>query len=367
MSKYRVGFIGTGKNRKNPSGLGYAMAYLHADGYKQLSDDCEMVACADIVEENARLFADTYGFSAVYTDYHEMLAKENLDIVSICVWPHLHCEMTVAACAAGVKAVNCEKPMALTFGEARTMLQVAEQHGTVLVFNHQRRFGLPFRRAYELAHRGELGALVRMEAAMGDLYDGGTHWVDMLNYFNDESPAEWVIGQIDAREDRRVFGAPVETQAICHVKYRNGVYGLFATGQGMHTLGCPFRLICEKGVIEVDADSQSPVSPDPGPMLRYRVDGVADWQSVDCKDEHLHGPGYIERAMADLVDCLNTGREPELCARHAMNATEIIFACYESSRRRGRVDLPLTITDSPIGAMIEKGKLAGRRHPTPEG
>lgn len=357
MIKFRVGFIGTGKKPDQPSGMGYAMAYYHGNAYQELAEDCEMVACADLVEENGRAFAETHGFSAVYTDYHEMLAKENLDIVSICTWPHLHCEMTVAACQAGVKAVNCEKPMATTFGQARKIMQVAEQLGTVVVFNHQRRFGLPFRKAYEIAHSGEIGKLVRMEAAVGDLYDGGTHWVDILNYFNNETPAEWVIGQIDGREDRRAFGAPLETQGICQVKYRNGVFGLFATGDASQSLGCPFRLIGEKGVVELEW------SPDPGPMLRYRSDDFAGWKEVDCKGENLHGPGYIERAAADLVDCVKTGRVPELCARHAMNATEIIFACYESSRRRGRVDLPLTIEDSPIAAMIEGGQLAGR---TPE-
>lgn len=354
MSKFRVGFIGTGSRAVAPSAMGYAMAYQHAAGYKLLPADCELVACADLVEQNGRAFAEAFGISSVYTDYDEMLVKERPDIVSICTWPHLHCEMTVAACAAGVKAVNCEKPMALTFGEARTMLQVAEQYGTVLVFNHQRRFGLPFRKAYEVLHSGEVGALSRMEAAVGDLYDGGTHWVDMLSYFNDESPAEWVIGQIDAREDRRAFGAPVESQAICQVKYRNGVHGLFITGFASQSLGCAFRLHGEKGVVEIAW------SPDPGPMLRYRSEGMADWKAVDCNGETLHGPSYVERAIADLVDCLKTGREPELCARHAMNATEIIFACYESSRRRGRVDMPLTIEDSPLVSMIEAGHLAGR-------
>jgi hypothetical protein len=46
-----------------------------------------------------------------------------------------------------------------------------------------------------------------------------------------------------------------------------------------------------------------------------------------------------------------------LSARRALNATEIIFAIYESSRRRGRVDLPLTISDNPLAAMVEAGHL----------
>jgi hypothetical protein len=58
-----------------------------------------------------------------------------------------------------------------------------------------------------------------------------------------------------------------------------------------------------------------------------------------------------------VIDALQTGREPELSARKALNATEIIFACYESSRRRGRVDLPLTISDNPLQQMVESGDL----------
>ncbi len=351
MHKYRVGFIGTGDATQKPGPLGYAMAYRHAEGYRALPDDCVMVACADIKPENAEAFTGRYGLQRIYFDYHEMLANESLDIVSICTWPRLHAEMTIACCLAGVKAVHCEKPMALTWGESRRMFEIASRYGAKLTFNHQRRFGYPIRMAYDLLHSGEVGELVRMEALVGDLYDGGTHWLDMMSYFNDETPADWVLGQIDCREEKLVFGAPVENQSICHVQYRNGVTAIIITGSSVQQLGPPFRLHGTRGVVEVGW------SPDPGPMLRYRKEGVAGWETIDTRGENLHGPGYIERAIADIVDALRTGRESELSARNALNGTEIIFACYESSRRRGRVDLPLGIDDSPLIAMIESGDL----------
>jgi hypothetical protein len=46
-----------------------------------------------------------------------------------------------------------------------------------------------------------------------------------------------------------------------------------------------------------------------------------------------------------------------LDASNALIATEIIFGAYESSRRRGRVDFPLTIEDNPLAAMVENGDL----------
>jgi predicted dehydrogenase len=349
MPKLRVGFIGTGRKPERPGPMGYAMAYQHAEAYKRL-DSCELAACADIVQENAAAFAEKYGIQRVYTGYREMLAKEKPDVVSICTWPKLHAEMAIACAQAGVKMCHCEKPMDLTFGGSRKMLQVAAQHGMQLNFNHQRRYGKPFRKTKELIDSGEIGQVVRMEAAISDLLDGGTHWIDMLSYFNSETPPEWVIGQIDARHEKRVFGAAVEWQGVCHVKYRNGVFGLIVTGPEMRVaLGVPFRVHGTKGVIEIAWD------PRPGPMLRYWKQGSPDWIAVDCAGEHLHGPGYIERAIADAVDCVLTGRECELCARHAMNATEIIFACYESSRRRARIDCPLDIPDNPLETMIAHG------------
>ncbi|NOZ21694.1 MAG: Gfo/Idh/MocA family oxidoreductase, partial [Planctomycetes bacterium] len=163
MSKIRVGFIGTGKKPEKAGLKGYAMAYRHADGYKAI-EECEIVACADIVRENGEGFAQAYGFDRVYTDYHDMLEKEQFDIVSICTWPKLHARMTIDCINAGVPGIHCEKPMGLTFGECREMLQLTEEKGTKLTFNHQRRFGKPFRKTKELLDRGEIGELVRMEA-----------------------------------------------------------------------------------------------------------------------------------------------------------------------------------------------------------
>jgi len=81
---------------------------------------------------------------------------------------------------------------------------------------------------------------------------------------------------------------------------------------------------------------------------------------VDCGHGQRQGPGSRERASAEGVDALREGSESELCARNAMNATEIIFACYESVRRRGRVDLPLTITNNPLVDLVERGEIKPR-------
>lgn len=321
------------------------MSHYHAEGYSQ-SPDAKLVALADINLDNARAFQSEHGGDLLFDDYHTMLAEAELDIVSICTWPHLHAEMVIAAAEAGVKAIHCEKPMAPTFGEAVRMVEACEKRGVQLTFNHQRRFAAPFRRAKALLKEGEIGALQRLEGSCGNLFDWGTHWFDMFFFLNDETPAEWVIGQIDGRDSKRIFGALVEGQGMSWFQFANGVQGVLTTGHG--TNGLFTRLIGEEGIIEVGLSRENP--------LRVLGKSSHGWRIIDT-GETIHGMEFVHRGVLDLIDALKAGREPELSGRRALRATELIFGTYESSRRRGRVDLPLTIEDSPLLDLAEAGAI----------
>jgi predicted dehydrogenase len=329
---------------------------VHAAGYKA-SPDCEIVAAADIRPDNCDAFCERHDVPAAYLDYNEMLQSEDLDIVSVCVWPKLHAPITIAAARAGVKAVHCEKPMAPTWGEAKEMVAECAEHGVQLTFNHQRRFGRPFRKAKELVAAGAIGELVRVEGFTSNLYDWGTHWFDMMFFYNDQEPAEWVIGQIDARAGHTIFDVFVEGQGLSLFKWRNGVHGLMVTRdmraapEDEATRGDQVgnRLIGTEGTIEVWVKD--------GPVVRLRnAETGGKWQAFDVGERDAYAETTIA-AILDLVDALKTGREPEISARKALQATEIIFATYESSRRRGRIDLPLDIADSPLRSMLESGQI----------
>jgi predicted dehydrogenase len=357
MGRLRVGFIGTGRKAGVGGPKGRAMAYQHAAGYRALPDLCEMVACADIVRENGEAFAQQWGIPPrhVYESVEAMCAAEELDIVSVALWPHLHAPLVMQAAGAGVRAIFCEKPMADTWANSRAMAEACAEHGVQLCFNHQRRFGRPFRGAKELLDGGVIGDLVRTEFGSGNLYDYGSHNFDLSGYFNGQRPGQWAIAQIDYRTERLVFGMHNENQAYALWLYDNGVFGVASTGEGSALVGCHNRLIGTEGEIEIGRSG-----PDV-PVLRYRRYGSGGWQAVDCGGDDLHGPGYVERAVADVVMAVANGTESELCARNALQATELIFACWESARRRARVDLPLDIADNPLAAMVECGDL----HPRP--
>jgi UDP-N-acetylglucosamine 3-dehydrogenase len=273
-------------------------------------------------------------------------------VVSICTWPSLHAEMAIAAAEAGVRAIHCEKPMAPTWGEARRMAQAARARGATLIFSHQRRFEAQFRAARRLLGEGAIGELLGMECHCSNLFDWGTHWFDIMNFYNGDTDVRWVMGQVDLREGRRVFGALVEDQGLSHFRYANGVWGLLVTGPGAG-IGCSNRLIGREGVIEVGV----PLGEGRRVPVRVKGRGDAEWRVPDISGDGPGPRGSVAAATADMLRCLEAGGEPELSATKALRATELIFATYESARRRARVDLPLEIDDSPLVDLFARGEI----------
>ena len=221
MAQFRVGIIGCGRPWKSPGASGFGMANFHAHGYTT-SPDATIVALADINLDNARAFQAAHGGERIYTDYHEMLAREQLDIVSICTWPHYHAPMVIAAAEAGIKAIHCEKPMAPSYAEALRMVAICQAHGTQLTFNHQRRFGAHFRIARDILRSGSIGQLQQLQGMCFNLFDWGTHWFDIFGFYNDETAARWVIGQVDWRDGRRSSVSPLRARESAFSPMRMG-------------------------------------------------------------------------------------------------------------------------------------------------
>ncbi len=346
--RYRYGVIGTGRPWKSEGATGFGMAHMHYPSF-QATGRIELVAIADIRDDNAQLFLEKYDSPAKhYRDYHEMLAQEKLDVVSVCTWPHLHADMAVAAAEAGVRVIHCEKPMATTWGDCKRMKAAADAHGAKLSFGHQRRHINLFQAVRQAARDGEIGDLVLIEAQVGDMFDWGTHWLDMMFFYNEDTPAEWVIGQIDSREERRAFGAFTENQGVCHFKWRNGVRGVMFSGYEA-SIGCTHRLIGTEGVLEVLSERK----------MRLKGKGDAAWREVEVPQGDLNETWLSARDIIRQLD--EPGHMSLLSVNHAIQHTEVIFSTYESSRRRGRVDLPLTQDDSALLAMLEAGEIGPNR------
>lgn len=191
MSKIRVGIIGTGN-----------ISHFHMKGYKELERDgiVELVAACDIDAEKLANYASQYGFQRTYTDYNEMMEKEELDCVSVCTWNAAHKGATVAALRGGAN-VLCEKPMAMNAAEAEEMIAASKESGKLLQIGFVRRFGKDADIVNQFRDSGALGDIYFAKATYlrrdgcpggwfgdkrysggGPLIDLGVHVIDLTRY-----------------------------------------------------------------------------------------------------------------------------------------------------------------------------------------
>lgn len=357
-TRYRVGIIGCG-----------GMARGHLRAYRAIPG-VEVVAGADPTPEARERWEKEHGVSHMYASAEEMLARENLDIVSLSVWPRLRPELTELVTAAGVKGIVAEKPMAVDLAGCDRMIAAAERSGSVLIVHHQRRYSPRFVKARELIDAGAIGQVEQIavfnggRGGGGDLITSSSHMVDVMRYLLHDVPAEWVTGQIDRRdvafkngptgfqqweETHLRYGHVIEAGAIGVIQFPGGARGQVESG-----IVCRPRpsysatIYGTEGVIETSGDHTEAGEPE----LRARLKGESGW----IQPEVAHEDG-APTPFSDLVDILEHGGTHPLNMHSAREVHEILMAIYESSRRRARIDLPLDIAVNPLEEMVAAGEV----------
>jgi len=193
----RVGIIGTG------FGARVQVPGFRAAGY-------EVTAICSARMDHARAAADQAGIPVALDIASDLVARDDVDVVSVTSPPTLHREHVLAALAAG-KHVICEKPMARDTGEAREMLAVAERAGVVHAIDHEFRYTPARSKVKELLEAHSIGEMrlalvmemtgmlvdptrprqewwLRRDRAGGLLGALGSHWIDSLI---------WWLGAVD--------------------------------------------------------------------------------------------------------------------------------------------------------------------------
>ena len=154
--KLRIGFIGTG-----------GIAHSHMRAYQKF-EDAEIVCGADLVPGKADAFFKEFGLEGVrcYTDYKEMLAKEQLDAVSICTYNRQHACCAIDALNAGVN-VLLEKPFTVTIEEAAEVIKAEKKSGKILSIGFQPRFDVNMQMIKKIVESGELGKIYYIQTGGG--------------------------------------------------------------------------------------------------------------------------------------------------------------------------------------------------------
>ncbi len=226
--------------------IGLGMGRYHIRGYR-MHPNAEVVALCDLDEARLHQRADEFGVEGRYTSAEEMLAQEQLDVVSVATPNKFHMPLTVLALEAGCH-VLCEKPMAMSAPEAQHMLDVAARVGKRIGINFSYRFHEQSRALKAQVDAGLLGDIYyartlwhrrrgipkfggwfgqKALAGGGPLIDLGVHRLDLALWLMGYPRPVWVLGSAYnpiATELARKAGVDydVEDLAVGMIKFDNG-------------------------------------------------------------------------------------------------------------------------------------------------
>jgi predicted dehydrogenase len=342
-------------------GAGTIAFSAHLPAIRILDHLVELVAVADIREDNAARAAREFGAQAYYSDYRDMLAHEELDFIDICTPEFLHADQTEASAQAGVH-VLCEKPMSSTPQEADRMIAACREAGVHLMIAHSRRFTGRYRQIRAAIDRGAIVEVryvrenERRPVAMYDSLDLGTgYWVPegdrpwiakagysqgaaLTNAVHETDLARWFIGanpvSIYARARIVTPGAEVPDMISYNVEFDNGA---IAAAEIVNQLppGYPYfhmmEVIGTGGRIQATDPPMSPLT-------------VADKQGMTQKMNFptlLHVDQAYVNEIETFTRLLLHGEQPPITPQDARAAVELSVAAVRSSETGKPVTLPL--------------------------
>ena len=323
----RVAVVGAGR-----------ISAVHFTGYEKAG--AEIVAVVDVDESRARERAETYG-ARVYADMGAMLAREQLDAVSIVTPPFAHAEQVVLAAQHGLHIFS-EKPFAMSSTQAKTMLDAVRKAGVTLAVNFAHRYFEGTTVVRDMIANGSLGDIHSMRVRFGVDYTNNTRaWIykkDLAGggtFFDTASHGldlyRFLIGEID-----RVYAVSRQTAASSEVEdlgawivesRASPAFGLLESDWPTPGADYGWSVHGSNGAAYADYEL---------PGIRYRLKGETEWSVMDLPATAV-GDRFT-RAIADFLDCIDSGNVPMATGEDGLRSLEIIEAAYRSVEEGRAID-----------------------------
>ena len=216
-------------------------ADIHADAFRIMPDEAEVVAVASPTPGNAERFAQKHKLPRFYTDYRQLLADPDIEMVTIAAPNALHAQMTIDAAKAG-KHIVCEKPLCMTLEEADIMIDTCHQKGVLLMYAEELYFTPKYVKAKQMADEGAFGKIYMVKQTEkhfgphGDWFwdvsrSGGGVFMDMGCH--GIAFCWWFPRKTQTEERALPMGTYVhgdktqgEDECICIIDFENGAKGV---------------------------------------------------------------------------------------------------------------------------------------------
>lgn len=292
-----------------------------------------------------------------YTDYHEMLEKEKIELVAIATESGKHAAIALDCIEAGSNLI-IEKPLALSLADADDIINKAKEKGVKVCACHQNRFNKSIQKIREAVELERFGRMLHGTAHIRwardyEYYarakwrgtweqDGGAlmnqciHNIDILRWMMGNE-IECVMGMTDRLKHDYI---EAEDLGLALIKFKNGAYGMIEGTTNIYpkNLEETLYLFGEKGTVKAGGTS---------------VNVIEEWYFSDMLDDpeevkrqfHENPPnvyGYGHTPLyADVIQAIEEGREPYVDAYAGRRALELVLAIYKSASEGSMVHFPL--------------------------
>ena len=341
MKTVRFGLVGTG-----------LIGGVHA-GAISATSGARLVAVCGRDNQRTQEFASRYGARA-FTNYREMLAEDDIDVVDICTPSGTHADLGIEAARLG-KHVLVEKPIDITLEQTDALIRACEHAERKLGVIFQSRLLPAVESLRNAVSDGRLGQLF-----LGDAYvkwyrspeyygagswhgtralDGGgalinqaIHTVDLLR---------WIMGPVESvfafAKALRYPHIESEDTLVANLKFKNGALGVIeATTSVAPGFKRRLEISGEKGTIILDGDEigvwsiEGEAQPESS-AAGQSTDGSKDPAAISDRGHRLH--------IEDMVRAVISGSEPIIGGKEARKSLEICEAAYLSAREKRVVDM----------------------------
>ncbi|MEO1664885.1 MAG: Gfo/Idh/MocA family oxidoreductase [Chloroflexota bacterium] len=328
-----VGIIGAGS---------YGAQHAHA--IKEL-DTAQVVAASRTNHEALAEFTTAHG-GAGYTDFHDLLQDDAVDIVMIATPHHLHTDVTIAAAQAG-KHILLEKPIAHTPEDCQRIIDAVQAASVKFMVGHVNHFVPAYRVAKQLLESGEMGEVVHGIATMQkywmvdnrrgwhlDRSTGGGVWLTVGIHPLDRMT--WLIDSpvtaVSAQFGTRFHNQNADDTGMIFVRYANGAAGtVVSTG---YNTGAPkhlTELTCSKGMLNIDYEAGVSIG-------RGEV-----WQTIPesiPSDDWMHES--IVEEWSQFITAIESNTRSPVPADFAMHIMDVVFASEQSSQEKREISVTST-------------------------
>jgi UDP-N-acetyl-2-amino-2-deoxyglucuronate dehydrogenase len=320
------------------------ISYKHAEILTGQLENAQLVAVCDTNDERSQKTGQKYSVP-FYSNYDDMLSKEDVDVVCVLSESGLHAEHTIDIVEKYNKHIIVEKPMALTLSDADAMIRVCDEHGVKLFVIKQNRFNIPVLKLREALEKGRFGKLVmgtvRVRWSRNQAYydqdawrgtwamDGGvftnqaSHHIDLL---------EWMLGEpvsVFAKSATQLVDIETEDTGVAIIKFSNGAIGVVeaTTAVRPKDLEGSLSIMGEKGSVEIGGFAVNEMK-----IWNFTNPTAEDDKVIGEYKENpanVYGFGHL-RYLESVVDSIINNKRALVDGLEGRKSLELISAIYES-------------------------------------